>query len=70
MFWNRIPWHHRHDLHLIDHGCVGCPRQHRDVDIEHCYLCTAFDDLVTEDGVTYLACSPVPERSFPAVSPF
>ncbi len=70
MLWNRDRSRRRHGLHVIDQGAVACPRQRRDVNIERCYMCTAFESLVTEDQQTYLACSPVPEPTFSALTPF
>ena len=63
----------RGDAHIIENGSVGCPVQHRDVDIERCYMCSAFDDLAEEGGERVLLCSPRPARQrsgFDAFMPF
>lgn len=46
----------RWDMHIVDNGNVGCPRRQADVDVDQCFVCTAFQDLVTEDEVPYLVC--------------
>ncbi len=48
------------DAHLIDDGNVGCPVRGRDVDIDSCYACGAFqglDGIAPEDS-KYLVCRP------------
>ena len=53
----RIPRDHL----FIDHGNVACPMQGVDVDIEHCLVCGAYRDVVTdEEGneAAYLVCRP------------
>ena len=48
----------RGDCHTVDNGNVGCPVRHVDVDIDCCFLCAAFEDLVKHDGLADLYCRP------------
>lgn len=56
MFGKRSSQLARWVRHIIDSGSVGCPRRQADVDIEQCFMCPAYEDLVTQDGVPYLVC--------------
>jgi hypothetical protein len=53
------------DAHYIDQGSVWCPVKRADVDVDRCFACGAFRDLVEADGRTYLVCKPAP----PPVTP-
>jgi hypothetical protein len=44
---------------IVDDGRVRCSLTNRDVEIDRCFACPAFEALVTEDGATYLTCRPV-----------
>lgn len=68
MFGKRTRNRQQLNRHIIDNGNVGCPRRHADVDIEHCFMCSAFEDLVPEDGVTYLICRGAPVRATAAMA--
>lgn len=46
------------DSHVVEGGHVWCPVRHADVNIERCFMCGAFEDLVEEDGSTFLYCVP------------
>jgi hypothetical protein len=47
------------DDHVVDRGRVWCRALHRDVDIDHCYSCPAFQDLMRDDRAVVLRCRPV-----------
>jgi hypothetical protein len=54
---NRQPHRHR-QARVVDNGIVSCSRSTNDVDIDRCYFCPAFEDLVEEGSVSYLTCRP------------
>lgn len=43
---------------IVDNGRVRCPARGGDVDVDLCFGCPAFRDLVTKEGSTYLDCRP------------
>jgi len=52
----------KHDIshgHIVDRGRVWCPACGRDVDIDRCYTCGAFEDLNREGDLEILHCQPV-----------
>ncbi|NJD27305.1 MAG: hypothetical protein FIA92_03305 [Chloroflexi bacterium] len=49
---------HRTDGHIVDHGRVWCPVRQRDVDIDRCVVCGAFEDLTRESDFEILYCRP------------
>jgi hypothetical protein len=69
----RKEWEMRHtlparlgaDAHYIDQGSVWCPVTRTDVDVDRCFACGAFRELVEAEGRTFLVCKPAP----PQISP-
>ena len=57
----------RRDGQIIDAGKVWCPNQQRDVSVELCLSCGAFQGFVASDGVDLLVCrsSRVPDAALP-----
>ena len=46
--------------HVVFLGSVGCPVQHRDVDIESCLNCERLRNVEVEEGVTVVRCNTTP----------
>jgi len=48
----------RCDQHIVDTGRVWCHRRGRDVDVDRCYDCGAFEHLARESDLQILHCRP------------
>jgi hypothetical protein len=46
--------------HVVFLGSVGCPVEHRDVDIEGCLRCERLRDVKIDDGMTVVRCNTAP----------
>ena len=58
MRWNKGRRNDRRDGQIIDHGLVWCPPQGKDVSVERCLSCGAYQDIVEAGELELLVCRP------------
>jgi hypothetical protein len=52
-------------LHVVDGGYVGCPLLGKDIDLDHCFVCSELKEVCDDHGATVVRCSS-PFRARPA----
>jgi hypothetical protein len=48
----------RGDAHRVTKEVVGCPVRRRDVELDVCFMCAAFQDLVSDNDEKLIYCRP------------